>query len=111
MSKNKEKEMNSVELERWTAARKVDAVLEVLKGKTTVVDLCREHDLKQSDVENWISKFLKSGKDGLTQRTQNKKDAQEKEIESLKSVVGELHLENRILKKSIELQEREENES
>ena len=74
------------------------------------MDFCREHDLKQSEVEKWIDSFKKAGQEALTSG-RSKKDDQEKKIEELTSVVGELSLENRVLKKSIELQEREENES
>lgn len=40
--------------ERWTARRKVDLLLQLIKGEVKLVDVCREHDLKQSEVESWI---------------------------------------------------------
>ena len=98
-----------VEFQRWTGKRKAEAVLDILSGKVTLVDFCREHDLRQSEVEKWLKDFTKAGQSALTQG--GKKDARAKEVEELKSVVGEQALEIRVLKKSIELQEREENES
>jgi transposase-like protein len=48
------------DFQRWTAKRKVDLILRIMKGETTLVDICREQDLKQSEVEGWIETFLKS---------------------------------------------------
>jgi hypothetical protein len=39
--------------QRWTAKKKVDVVLEIIKGKLKLVDFCRQNDLKQSEVETW----------------------------------------------------------
>ncbi|MBK9071572.1 MAG: DUF1153 domain-containing protein [Myxococcales bacterium] len=33
---------------RWTARRKVELILAVIKGETTLVEACRKHDLTQS---------------------------------------------------------------
>ena len=38
-------------IERWSVNRKVELVLEIIKGHKTVVDAAREHDLKQSDIQ------------------------------------------------------------
>lgn len=99
-----------VDFERWTGKRKSEAVLDILSGKVTLIDFCRENDLRQSEVEQWLKDFTRGGRSALTQSS-GKKDAQQRELEELKTVVGELSLENRVLKKSIELQEREDSES
>ena len=39
-------------IERWTAKRKAELVLEIIKGQNTMVDAAREHDLKQSVIQN-----------------------------------------------------------
>ena len=46
--------MNDVgmEIKRWTAKRKVQVVLDILKGKTTVVEVSRQHDLTPAEVES-----------------------------------------------------------
>jgi hypothetical protein len=36
-----------------------------LRGERKLVDVCREHDLKQSEVEGWMDTFLKAGERGL----------------------------------------------
>jgi len=38
-------------IEKWTARRKADLVLEIIKGQKAIVDAVREHDLKQTDIQ------------------------------------------------------------
>lgn len=45
--------------QRWTARRKVELLLQLIKGEAKLVDVCREHDLKESDVESWMDTFPK----------------------------------------------------
>ena len=40
------------EFQRWTAKRKVELLLQLIKGEPKLVDACREQDLKQSEVES-----------------------------------------------------------
>ena len=45
--------MEAKEFQRWTARRKVELLLQLIRGERKLVDVCREHDLKQS--EGWAS--------------------------------------------------------
>jgi hypothetical protein len=36
-------------IQRWSAKRKVELLLSLIKGEKKLVDVCREHDLKQSE--------------------------------------------------------------
>lgn len=40
--------------------RKVELVLQLIKGEAKLVEVCREHDLKQSEVESSLEIFLKA---------------------------------------------------
>ena len=42
------------EIKRWTATRKTQVVLDILKGKTIVAEVSRQHNLTPSEVERWI---------------------------------------------------------
>jgi hypothetical protein len=33
--------------QRWTAKKKAEVVLEIIKGKIKLIDFCRQNDLKQ----------------------------------------------------------------
>ena len=56
------------EFQRWTAKRKVELLLQLIRGETKLVDACREHNLKQSEVEAWMETFLLAGERGLKAR-------------------------------------------
>ena len=82
------------DFQRWTAKRKVELLLQLIKGETKLVDVCREHDLKQSEVEGWMETFLKAGErgpEGAQRRTSRR--VHEREVRELRAKVGELVLE------------------
>lgn len=45
------------QVQRWSAKRKVELLVSLMKGEKTLVDVCRECDLKQSEVEGWMEAF------------------------------------------------------
>ena len=58
------------DFQRRTAKRKVELLLQLIRGEAKLVDACREHDLKQSEVESWMETFLKAGERGLKARSE-----------------------------------------
>jgi len=52
-------------IQRWSAKRKVELLLQLIRGEKKLVDVCREQDLKQSEVEGWMDLFVKAGERGL----------------------------------------------
>lgn len=99
------------ENQRWTGKRKAEAILDIIKGKVTLVDFCRANDLKQTDVEKWMDDFVKSGTQGLKSNSKDRLSEQNKQISELQQVIGEQALQIRVLKKSIELAEQDESDS
>jgi transposase-like protein len=81
------------EFQRWTARRKVELLLQLIKGETTLVDVCRAHDLTQSEVESWMEIFLKGGERSLKARTEDEQALHDREVRELRAKVGELVLE------------------
>lgn len=81
------------EVQRWSAKRKSELILELIKGTKKLVDVWREHDLKQSEVEGWMDSFLKAGERGLKARSPDEQQAHEREVKDLQAKVGELVLE------------------
>jgi len=51
--------------QRWTAKRKTEIILQILRQTTTVVDVARQNDLTPSEVQNWVDTFLKGGEQSL----------------------------------------------
>jgi hypothetical protein len=97
-----------VEFQRWTGKRKADAVLDIIKGKLTLIDFCRASDLKQSDVEKCTDEFIKGDINSLKVNPKDAAAQKQKEVDELPRVVREQALVIRVLKKSIEMAERDE---
>jgi len=81
------------DFQRWTAKRKVELLLQLIRGETKLVDACREHDLTQSEVEGWMDAFLQAGERGLKARSEDEQAVHEREVRELRAKVGELVLE------------------
>ena len=86
--------------QRWTAQKKTELVLTILKKESTLVDVCREHDFKQSEVQKWIDSFIGAGLNGLKTTNKNDEAMRSRELEDMKAKIGELVMENDILKKA-----------
>jgi len=96
------------QIQRWSAKRKVELLLSLIKGEKKLVDVCREHDLKQSEVESWMEAFMKGGERGLKAKTEDEAVVHEKEVKELRAKVGELVLELDARKKWAALNGRDE---
>ncbi len=68
-------------------------LLQLIKGETKLVDVCRAHDLTQSEVESWMEIFLKGGERSLKARTEDEQALHDREVRELRAKVGELVLE------------------
>jgi len=94
------------DFQRWTARRKVELLLQLIKGEVKLVDVCREHDLKQSDVESWMDLFVKGGERSLKARSEAEQAVHDREVRELRAKVGELVLELDARKKLAALTEK-----
>jgi transposase-like protein len=94
-------------IQRWSAKRKVELLLSLIKGERKLVDVCREHDLKQSEVEGWMETFLKAGERGLKANSGDEVEVRDREVKELRAKVGELVLELDARKKLAALNDRD----
>ena len=84
---------------------KIRIVLEGLKGEESIAALCRREGIAQSLYYSWSKEFLEAGKRRLNGDTERQatssevKDLRAKAL-TLKKVVANLTLENRLLKKA-----------
>ncbi|WP_445005657.1 DUF1153 domain-containing protein [Halomonas mongoliensis] len=51
-----------------TAKRKAAVVMDIFKGKTTVAEVARQHDLTVSEVEGWTEEAQRSMENGFRAR-------------------------------------------
>lgn len=90
-------------IKRWTAKRRSALVLSILRGETSVQEAARQHGLTVADVEEWRDRFLGGAENALRSRPRDEEALKEEEIKRLKQKVGELVMDNDILKAAIEV--------
>ena len=84
---------------RWTAKRKAAVVMDIFKGKTTVAEVARQHDLNVPEFEGWIDKAQRSMESGFRPRPKDIREQCESELRETKETLGEAHLQIYALKK------------
>ncbi len=95
-------EARKMKQRKWTVEEKVSIVMEGLKEKRTVADICREHKISQTLYYRWRDKFLEGGKKGLINGTGDD-NIYKAEIERLQKIIGKQAIQIEILKKTEEL--------
>ena len=90
---------------KFSAEEKITIILEGLKGEESVAGICRREGIAPALYYRWSKDFLEAGKKRLmgdTMREANTGEVKNLRDENteLKSVVAELLLKNRVLKKN-----------
>ena len=86
---------------QFTAQFKFETVMEVLRGEKTTAQICRERELTDSLVYKWKQEFLDKAP-GLFESKQTASSARDEpgeRIAELERLVGQLTMENTLLKK------------
>jgi transposase len=85
---------------RWSAGKKMDAVLRLLRGES-LEELSRELQVEAHRLAAWRDGFLESGKEGLKgQRPDRSPD--ERALRQAERKIGQLTMENEILRAAAE---------
>ena len=87
-------------VQRWTSKRRVALILSILKGETSVQEAARRHGLTVAEIEDWKEKFLLGAENALRSRPRNEDALKDEQIKRLKQKVGELVIDNDILKEA-----------
>ena len=90
----------------YSAEEKIRIVLEGLRGEDSIAELCRREGLNSNVYYRWSKEFLEAGKKRLAGDTNHEATSSEvkelrAESSALKETLGELLMENRLLKKSV----------
>lgn len=94
-------EENLDNVQRWTAKRRMALVLQVVKGETSAQEAARRHGLTVAEVERWIEQGLAGMENQLRSRPREDEALRDEEVKRLKQKVGELVLDNDILREAI----------
>ena len=101
MAESKEAQVEQVEdVKRWTAKRKSAVVLELIKGKTTAINVARKHDLTVADVEGWVQRYLSAGEEAMRANPRDLEAQWDAERGQLHAKIGEQALHIDVLKKA-----------
>ena len=84
---------------RWTVEQKLEVVLAVLRGQEPISQICRRERVSETAVYRWRDQFVEGGRGGLS-GAKSEAEQLRAENEQLKTVIGELTVANRILKKA-----------
>jgi len=90
----------------YSAEEKIRIVLEGLRGEDTIAELCRREGLNSNVYYRWSKEFMEAGKKRLAGDTAREATSDEvkqlrAESSALKETLGELLMENRLLKNSM----------
>ena len=75
---------------------KIQVCQRIEGGLQTITEICRDHQLQRAVVESWLQRFVTGT---LTAKVCDREKELEREVEKLKSKVGELTMTIDILKK------------
>jgi len=96
------------EIKRWTAKRKTQIVLDILKGKTTVAEISRQHDLTPGEVERWVDEGIRGMENNFRARPRDIREQYERKLAEAHAALGEKELELKAVKKFQRLLDEEE---
>lgn len=88
-------------IERWTAKRRAALILSLLKGETSVAEAARTHGLTVAEIEDWRDRFLVGAENALRSRPKDAEALKEEQIKTLKQKIGDLVLDNDILREAL----------
>lgn len=90
---------------RWTAEKRYEIVMEMLRGQEPIAKIARKHQVSDALLHRWRERFFEGGKaalefeNGTAGRNRSQQEALERQIEDLQKVIGEQTVEIRFLKK------------
>lgn len=81
---------------------KLQVVLESFQRNTTIEEICRRHDLAQSVVHKWRKTFRQTAASVFENpKARQRKHPPGQSPDELKRIIGEVTVENEILKKAL----------
>lgn len=94
---------SSVSTEPWTAHRKAEIVLEILRGDSSHEAACRVHGIAHHDLAAWTTRFLEGGKTALSTVESTELDHAASWIDEMRSELGRIAEEIRRRRESLYL--------
>jgi transposase-like protein len=93
-------------VQRWTAKRRASLVLSILKGETSAQEAARKHGLRVAEIEEWKDRYLLAAENALRSKPRDEEALKDERIKKLTQKIGELVLDNDILKEGLKIANR-----
>jgi transposase len=98
---------------KFTAEEKIKIVLEGMRGEDTIAGVCRKYGIHSNNYFKWSKEFIEAGKrrlsgDTLREATRDEVSELRRMNDLLKRELGEMYVENKELKKTLNGLESEE---
>jgi transposase-like protein len=84
---------------KFTVSFKTKVVLEAIRERESLTSLGSKYQLSQEQISKWKREFLEKSELVFTLEQPDKRA--EKEIQKLKEIIGDLHVQNDFLKKNL----------
>ena len=82
-----------------TKEEKAGIVMEALTGNTSIAEICRRYNVTSSAFYKWRDAFIAGGTASLEAGKTSKEMQMQREMENLKTIIGDLTVANETLKK------------
>jgi transposase-like protein len=92
------------DIKRWTARRKAEVVLDIIKGKTTSAEVARSHDLTIGEIEQWMEDFTSMGTEALRSHPRDAEALYKAREKDLLAKIGDLTMQMEVYKIACEVQ-------
>lgn len=84
----------------FSAQFKFETVMEVLRGEKSVAQVCRERDISEALYYKWRDAFFERAPGIFEDQRASVQDSQANRVAELERMVGQLTMENAIIKKA-----------
>ena len=98
MNRSRSQPAAPTERGRWSSRRKTEVVLRILRGEALDA-LSRELGVTAATLAQWRERFLAAGQAGVRSRAT---DARDEDLARLRAKIGELTMENELLRERAE---------
>ena len=85
-----------------TLQTKVKVALEAIKGEKTTAEITSKYGIHSTQINNWKKQALEQIPNAFSRKRKKQKEDQQKLVDKLYRQIGQLKVENDILKKNIE---------
>jgi transposase-like protein len=92
------------DIKRWTARRKAEVVLDIIKGKTTSAEVASSHDLTVGEIEQWMEDFTSMGTEALRSHPRDAQALHNAREKELLAKIGDLTMLIEVYKIACEVQ-------